>query len=105
MNEQTIIFVFFAVGATLFLYILKAKKTVEYKKDERWQLIQIKANQAANIVNWILIVMLAIGISIPLFVDVQITFTLQRVILFGELFIGLRNLIELATILYFDRKL
>ena len=94
MNEQIIILIFLvlALGATLWLYILKAKKQVEYKGDERWLTIQLKANQSANIANWTLIILLAIATSVPLFIDIQIMFTLDRVILFGELFIGLRNL-------------
>ena len=104
MNEQIIILIFLvlALGATLWLYILKAKKQVEYKGDERWLTIQLKANQSANIANWTLIILLAIATSVPLFIDIQIMFTLDRVILFGELFIGLRNLLELIAIMYFD---
>ena len=104
MNEQIIILIFLvlALGATLWLYILKAKKQVEYKGDERWLTIQLKAN---NIANWTLIVLLAIATSVPLFIDIQIMFTLDRVILFGELFIGLRNLLELIAIMYFDKQL
>ena len=100
MNEQIIILIFLvlALGATLWLYILKAKKQVEYKGDERWLTIQLKAN-------WTLIVLLAIATSVPLFIDIQIMFTLDRVILFGELFIGLRNLLELIAIMYFDKQL
>lgn len=107
MNEQIIILIFLvlALGATLWLYILKAKKQVEYKGDERWLTIQLKANQSANIANWTLIVLLAIATSVPLFIDIQIMFTLDRVILFGELFIGLRNLLELIAIMYFDKQL
>ena len=45
------------------------------------------------------------GTSVPLFIDIQIMFTLDRVILFGELFIGLRNLLELIAIMYFDKQL
>ena len=63
MNEQIIILIFLvlALGATLWLYILKAKKQVEYKGDERWLTIQLKANQSANIANWTLIILLAIA--------------------------------------------
>ena len=88
MNEQIIILIFLvlALGATLWLYILKA-------------------NQSANIANWTLIILLAIATSVPLFIDIQIMFTLDRVILFGELFIGLRNLLELIAIMYFDKQL
>ena len=51
MNEQIIILIFLvlALGATLWLYILKAKKQVEYKGDERWLTIQLKANQFAKL--------------------------------------------------------
>ena len=70
MNEQIIILIFLvlALGATLWLYILKAKKQVEYKGDERWLTIQLKANQSANIANWTLIILLAIATSVPLLV-------------------------------------
>ncbi len=104
MNEQTIILIFLilGLGATLCLYVSKAIKQVKYKGDERWGLIQLKANNIANITNGILIILLVI---IPLFVDDQTTFTLQRVILFGLIYIGIRNLIELIGVIYFDRQL
>ena len=104
MNEQIIILIFLvlALGATLWLYILKAKKQVEYKGDERWKLIQLDANNAANISNAVLIVLLVV---LPLFIDSQTTFTLQRVITFALIYIGIRNLIELVATIYFDKKL
>ena len=70
MNEQIIIltFLIIAVGATLLLYISKAVKQVKYKGDERWQLIQLRANTVANIVNGGLIILLAI---LPLFINSQ----------------------------------
>ena len=82
MNEQIIIltFLIIAVGATLLLYISKAVKQVKYKGDERWQLIQLRANTVANIVNGGLIILLAI---LPLFINSQTTFTFQRVSIFG----------------------
>lgn len=104
MNEQIILFIFLvmSVAITLWLYILKAKKQVNYKGDERWKLIQLKANNAANAVNWILILLLAI---LPLLVEEQTTFTLQRVTTFGLIYVGIRNLIELAATVYFDKQL
>ncbi|MGO5092644.1 hypothetical protein [Clostridium sp. LCP25S3_F10] len=105
MNEQTIILFFLIVGTgiTLFLYIWKAKKEIEYKKDERWQLIQNKANNAVNYLSYILIVFLALGEAVLLFYDIQITFTLNRVLTYGVLLIGLRNVIELFALRYFDK--
>ncbi|MBU3208942.1 hypothetical protein KPL28_04710 [Clostridium algidicarnis] len=107
MNEQTIIlfFVILGTGITLFLYLWKAKKNVDYKKDERWQLIQNKANNAANYLNYIFIVFLAVGETVLLFSDIQITLTLNRVLIYGALFIGLRNAIELFTLRYFDKRM
>ena len=107
MNEQTIILFFIILGAgiTLFLYIWKAKKEIDYKKDERWQLIQIKSNNAANYSNYFLIVLLAVLQTISLFSDIQITFTLNSLLTYGLLFICLRNTIELSALKYFDKKL
>ncbi len=107
MNEQTIIlcFLFVATGITLFLYVWKAKKQVEYENDERWQLIQNKANEATNYLNYILILLLAAGEMISLFSDIQITFTLNRILTYGILFIGFHNMIELFGLSYFDKKI
>ena len=107
MNEQITILFFLIVGMgiTLFLYLWKAKKEVDYKKDERWQLIQNKANNVANYLNYILIVFLAIGETILTFSDIQITLTLNRVLIYGILFIGLRNAIELFALRHFDKQI
>lgn len=104
MNEQMIILTFLviALAATLSLYLLKALRQVRYKGDERWGLIQLKANTVANIVNGGLIILLAV---LPLFINSQTTFTFQRVTSFGLIYLGVRNLIELFAIVYFDRQL
>ena len=104
MNEQRIILTFLviALAATLSLYLLKAVRQVRYKGDERWGLIQLKAHTVANIVNGGLIILLAV---LPLFINSQTTFTFQRVTSFGLIYLGIRNLIELFAIVYFDRQL
>ena len=88
MNEQTIILIFLvmALGITLWLYILKAIKQVNYKGDERWKLIQLKANNAANLAHSILIVLIAV---LPFFINMQTTVTLQRVSILALLYIGI----------------
>lgn len=107
MNEQIIIlfFLIVAIGLTLFLYIWKAKKEIDYEGDERWQLIQNKANNAANYLNYILIVLLAVGEAVSLFSNIQITFTFNRILTYSTLFIGLRNAIELFALIYFDKRM
>ncbi|MPQ45362.1 hypothetical protein GBZ86_16775 [Clostridium tarantellae] len=98
-------FIIISTGITIFLYLWKAKKEVYYKKNERWQLIQNKANNIANYLNYIFIVFLAIAEVIVLFSNTQITLNLNRVLTYGLLFIGLRNGIELFALKYFDNKL
>ncbi len=107
MTEQMIILVsiIITLAFTLCLYIWKAKKEVEYKKDERWLLIQNKANNAANYLNYLLIILLVIGQAIILFLDTKLTLTFDRVLTIGIIFIGCRNAIELIAIKYFDKKL
>ena len=104
MNEQTILLIFLvaALGVTLWLYILKARKQMQYRGDERWAMIQLKANNAANVIHWIFILLIVV---LPLFVDSQTTFMLQRVMTFGLIYIGFRNLIELVATIYFDKQL
>ena len=107
MSEQIIILLFLilSTGITIFLYVWKAKKEIDYKKDERWQLIQNKANNTANYLNYILIVFLAIGDTILTFSDIHITLTLNRVFTYGLCYIGLRNAVELFALRYFDNQL
>ena len=104
MTEQHILLIllFCALAATLGLYILKAAKQTAYKGDERWQLIQLKADAAANATNWLLIFLL-LGISI--FADGQSTLTLNRIGTLYMIFFGFRNLVELGAVLFFDRQL
>ena len=107
MGEQIIILLFLIIstGVTIFLYVWKAKKEIDYKKDERWQLIQNKANNTANYLNHVLIIFLAIGEIILLFSDTNITLTLSRVLTYALCFVGLRNGVELFALRYFDKQI
>lgn len=107
MGEQSVILLLLlvAVGITLFLYIWKARKSVEYRNDERWNLILLKSANTANVANWLLIVVLAVGATIPLFCEWEIVLSLTRVVIFGELFIGIRNALELWGIVYYDKTM
>ncbi len=50
-------------------------------------------------------ILILLLVFLPLFLDTQMQLPLQRFLTFGMLFIGLRNLLELAEIFYFDRQL
>lgn len=107
MNEQ-IIFLFFLIlglGITFFLYLWKAKKEIDYKKDERWHLIQNKANNIVNYLNYILILLLAVVQVLLIFSNIQITFTLNRILTYCLLLFSLRNAIEFFALRYLDKQI
>ena len=108
MNEQHIFLLFLIPGAVITIYLpfWKAKKEVAYKKDERWQLIQNKANDVVNYLNYILLVLLIfVGQIITINYDIEITFTLNRLCTYGVCFIELRNMVELFALRYFDNRI
>lgn len=108
MNEQIIFLLLLipGVGITIFLPIWKKKKEIAYKKDERWQLIQNKANDSVNQLNFIiLVIFLFIGQIISLNYDIDITFTLNRLCTYGVCYLGLRNMTEVFALKYYDNKI
>ena len=108
MNEQIIFLLFLipSAGITIFLPFWKAKKETAYKKDERWQLVQNKANNVVNYLNYILLILfLVIGQIITINFDIEITFTLNRLCTYAVCFLGLRNVIELLALRYFDNRI
>lgn len=107
MNEQIIILfcLIIVTGITLFICIWKAKKEINYRGDERWQLIQNKSNKVANYLIDIFVVFLLVGSVASLFFHTKITFTLDSLLTYGTLFIGLRNAMELFALIYFDKRM
>lgn len=102
MNEQKLLLIplVIALAVTLGLYILKAIKQVRYKNDERWTMILLKANNIANLSNWILIVGLFI---LEVMVDSATTITIERLATYGLIFFGARNALELGGIVLYDK--
>ena len=107
MNEQLffLLFLTLAFAVTILLYIWEAKKAMEYQNDERWKQILLKAKTIADLSNWVLLIALAIISTVIIFYDSSVLFSLTRLAIIGELYIGLHNLLELIGILYYDRIL
>lgn len=107
MNDQTILlfFIILSTAVTLFLYLWKAKKEVEYKGDERWKAIQYNAINVANYSNYILLLILGIVAGVEVWMKVSTTIPFNRMILYGLFFIGFRNVLELVALLYWDRAM
>ncbi len=107
MNEQIIILFFIIIFTCTFVFlrVWKAKKEIEYKGDERWVVIQNKANQIAYFAHYILIVALAIASTIMIFSDSPKNVSYNRAVIYGILFIGLYNVLELCGLLYYNKHL
>lgn len=105
MNEQIVLLLLLILVAvaTMGLYVWRAKKQIEYRNDERWKFVLLKAQNIADISNWILILILAILVSIPAIQD--IAFPLKRIIFVGLLYFGFHNCLELFGIIYYNHKL
>ena len=102
MNDQKmfLILLIFYLVISLGLWIYKAVKQVKYKNDERWASIQLKANNAANLINWILVVVILI---IQVSMDTTLTITVSRMVTYFLIFLGVRNALELGVTLIYDR--
>ncbi|MGX4599478.1 hypothetical protein [Faecalimicrobium sp. JNUCC 81] len=107
MNEQPILlfFIILSIGIMIYLDVWKSKKAKVYKNDERWQLIKNKANDVANQSHYVVILLLAILQTISINHDLNITITLNRLMTYGMYFIGLRKLLELLALKYFDNQI
>lgn len=105
MSKQIILLLFIVLGAiaTLYLYILKSNRNVNYKNDERWLFIQTKANNIVGYLNPIFIVIIAAVYIIILFYDIRINITLNRLLIYIMICIGLRNTIELVALKHYDK--
>ncbi|OYP30400.1 hypothetical protein C8E03_103253 [Lachnotalea glycerini] len=105
MNEQIIIIILtaLAIVSTLWLYLWRAIRQVQNENDERWTFVMLKAKSFAELSDWLLILIVAILITMPTIQEILIP--IKRILLIGILFFGLRNLIELIGLIYYNRKL
>lgn len=82
----------------------KASKTIKNKNDERWQLIQIKANKATVWYHSLLITALGFMMFLDVFNNFQISFSLSQIIEYAFLVLTLQYAIELIYLMYLDKK-
>ena len=52
----------------------------------------------------LIFLVVALVVTLALIKDSQTTFTLQRVVTYALIYIGIRNLIELIATIYFDKR-
>jgi hypothetical protein len=107
MIEQIVIMFLLILNLCVTIYLngWKMKKEKEYKNDERWLLVQIKAKDAANYSNTILYFLILFGYIAFWFFDFNITLAFDRALSYLILLLSLRNYIEIFALRYYDKRL
>ncbi|RUT45535.1 hypothetical protein EJP82_14685 [Paenibacillus anaericanus] len=104
--KSVMIVVMFVLGVGLFGNVFyKASKSLKYKNDERWQLIQNKANQAIYWYQGLITIVFSIILAVDLFNPFQISLSVSNAILSAFMLLFLQHGIELISLIYFDKKL
>jgi predicted histidine transporter YuiF (NhaC family) len=104
--KTVMLIVIIALGIGLFGNVFyKANKITKYKNDERWQLIQNKANKATVWYHSLLIVVLAITMTLDVFYLYDINFNLSQITQYAFIVLLLQYTIELIYLVYLDKKL
>ena len=92
----------------IFMYLterFKKQKKVEYKNDERWQVIRLKANQMILRYFYILGIVICISLATVLVLNLKTEISLTtvvQVLFYGYLF---QNPIEYYSLKYFDQEI
>jgi hypothetical protein len=76
---------------------------MKYKNDERWQLVQNKANHTAMRYNNVLGFIICVGYITTLFVDPQMTLSLSNMLECLLLALFLRDTVEFFALRHFDK--
>jgi hypothetical protein len=107
MISKTVMLVLMTVlGIGLFGNIFyQLNKSIKYKNDERWQLIQIKANKVIYWYQGLIITVLAIILVVDLFNPFQVSLSVSNVVLGVFMLVFLQYTVELISLMYFDKSL
>mgnify|MGYP005982625555 CR=1 FL=1 len=93
---------------TLYFYSLfyHKKKISEYKNDERWQAVEIKANQIQTRYFQCTLVAFAIGSTMPVLIDsLDGSMPIQRALYLGFCVIVFGQVVSLFALKYFDKRM
>lgn len=80
-------------------------KSTKFKNDERWKLIQSKANQVTFWYHRFLILMLSVPIVLDIFYHYQISFSLSQITEYLLVVLFLPYAIELIYLIYLNKKM
>ncbi|MFE4710717.1 hypothetical protein ACFRAM_07560 [Paenibacillus sp. NPDC056722] len=107
MFSQTVMLVLvIALGIGLFGNVFyQLGKSIKYKNDERWQLIQIKANKVIYWYQGLITTVLAIILVVDLFNPFQVSLSVSNVVLGAFMLLFLQYTVELISLMYLDKSL
>lgn len=105
--RQGIILLLTLLMLIAFLYGLsyRRQKQQQYKNDERWYLIQLKAGQIAYQYFQGLIILLVLGITYLLFQSDTVTIPLEKALTTGCNLIIIGQLIEVLALKFYDKRM
>ncbi|AJS60518.1 hypothetical protein [Paenibacillus sp. IHBB 10380] len=107
MIYKTVMLVgFIVLGIGLFGNVFyKAIKSAKYKNDERWQLIQNKANQVIIWYQGLITIVFGIILVVDILNPFQISLSVSNAVLYAFILLFLQYTIELIFLMYFDKSL
>ncbi|HCM89639.1 MULTISPECIES: DUF2178 domain-containing protein [Vagococcus] len=106
--SQLIMLIFIVSLGVAYFYNLfyRSKKQMEYGNDERWSLIKEKASQISLKYYQFLIVVIAILMTLILFIpQMDISFSLNRGLMIAFDLIIIGQLVEMFALKNFDKKM
>lgn len=83
----------------------RSKKQIEYKNDVRWQKIESRATQISTTYYQGILVLIALGIMILLFLPNELMVRMDRVLFYGFYVIIFSSIIELFALKHFDKRM
>ncbi|MEO3947181.1 hypothetical protein [Gorillibacterium sp. CAU 1737] len=106
ISKTVLLVVMLVLGVGLFSNVFyKAIKSVKYKNDERWQLVQNKANKAIYWYQGLITIVLAVVLVVDTLNPIQISLSVSNVALSAFMLLFLQHGIEFVFLMYFDKSL
>ncbi|AIQ52937.1 hypothetical protein [Paenibacillus sp. FSL R7-0331] len=106
MSKLIVLLLIIIVGGShLYLNIYKAKKQIDYRNDERWQAIQIKTNAIGSRYNDFLVLGIAVGLVVSLFVEYKINISFDEILIYSFLALSFQKVVEMIAISIYNSKM
>lgn len=105
---QSLLLIFFVIAAIFHLVnrVYQDKKEKEYRNDERWIMIKLKAKSVS--IDYVNLVMVGLGIlfiGLPITFGISLQISVERLAAVTFNLLMLRSMIEYFALRYFDKHM